>query len=108
MEASPEEASRLRDNTTIDRITDLYPPNVLRKEYSTPAVGIRLIRYTAAVDWLSEPEEREQYLVFARDGKNKAETDQTEQFLQNLIGKQNVKSPFIFKDELRYWLCISK
>lgn len=47
-------------------------------------------------------------MVFAKDGKDQVETNKTQEFLQNLVGKQNVRPPFIYKDEVRYWLCNSK
>lgn len=47
-------------------------------------------------------------LVFAIDGKNRDQCSQTEQYLQDLIGNENVDSPFIYRDEIQYWFCISR
>jgi len=47
-------------------------------------------------------------MVFAADGTNKAQTNQTEQYLQNLVGKENVEPPFEFDDKIYYWVCNSK
>ncbi|KAH8650665.1 hypothetical protein BGZ60DRAFT_437001 [Tricladium varicosporioides] len=47
----------------------------------------------------------EEYLVFAKDGKNQVESNQTEQLLKSLVGEQNIWPPLIFDDEIRYWLC---
>lgn len=64
----------------------------------------RLIGWLAARD----PTAPKSYMVFAKDGKDESQTDATEVFLQILVGKQNVKPPFIHKDEIRYWLCNSE
>lgn len=48
------------------------------------------------------------YLVFVTDGKNRDQTNQTEEYLRSLIGNENVGPPFIWDDDLRYWLCNSR
>jgi hypothetical protein len=45
------------------------------------------------------------YIVFAKDGTNE---DRTAQMLQDLVGKDNVSPPFIFRNRLQYWLSTSK
>jgi hypothetical protein len=78
-----------------------------REEPSTPATAPPTLRSSAE---LSEKQEAPQniYLVFARDGKNETETKRTEQFLRTLVGKENVRPPFVLEDVVRYWLCDSK
>ncbi|CZR66019.1 uncharacterized protein PAC_15919 [Phialocephala subalpina] len=92
VEASPEQVSQLQGNTGIDHVDEFHPQN--------PPATTLSIRDTPA----ETPAEK--YMVFAKDGKNEVKTNQTEQFLQNLVGKQNVRPPFIFKVRFVYWLCI--
>jgi hypothetical protein len=75
-----------------------------------PAVATQSIRDTPVTERLAERQETtvEQYMVFAKDGKNETETNQTQQFLENLVGEENIEPPFILLDELRYWACTSK
>ncbi len=102
VEASPDNVSQLQGNTGIDHVTEFNPPAL--------PTATRSIRDTPAVEWLAKQQDApaDQYLVFATDGKNQAQTNQTDQYLQNLIGKQNVRPPFILDDEILYWLSNSK
>lgn len=98
----PDQVSQLQGKTGIDHLDEFNLPAATATTRSTgdpPAVE-RL------ADQQSEPTDK--YMVFATDGKNQEQTNQTEQYLQNLVGKENVRPPFIFDDEIRYWLCISK
>lgn len=102
VEASLDQVSQLQGNTGIDHVDEFNPP--------APPTTTQITRDIPAVDWLAERqnEPTEKYMVWATDGKNQDQTNQTEQYLQNLVGKENVRPPFIFDDEIRYWLCISK
>ena len=53
------------------------------------------------------PPPADSFMVFPTDGKNQTQTSQTEQFLQNLVGKENVDPPFIVDNEIWYWVCNS-
>jgi hypothetical protein len=50
------------------------------------------------------------YGVFAKDGRDKQATSQTEKFLQQLVGAQNVNPPQIRSstDTLEFWACNSE
>jgi hypothetical protein len=47
--------------------------------------------------------------VFAKDGINKVETHETEQFLKDLVGKENVMPSFnSLPGVIVYWICNGK
>ncbi|KAG9237195.1 peptidase S8/S53 domain-containing protein [Amylocarpus encephaloides] len=105
VEASIVEVTQLRGYIDVDRINEFHPPKPPHSSTNTTQTA----RDTTAV---RGPAERENpntvpghngYLVFARDGKNKNETDKTQKFLQKLVGAENVPPPFIWQNELRFW-----
>lgn len=98
VEASPENVSQLQGNPNIDHVGEIQIP-------APPANTLRF-RDTSSIE--RRAEQVEDYLVFARDGKNKEETKQTEEYLQKLLGKDNVDPPFILEEALRFWRCASK
>lgn len=108
IEASPDEVAQLRGYADVDKVVEFCPAEA-PADSGTSFTITRSIRDMPAVERLAERQEPvAEYLVFAKDGKNQAETNQTEQMLQNLVGKDNVDPPFTHKNQLRYWLCNSK
>ena len=88
VEASPENVSQLQGNPNIDHVGEIQIP-------SLPANTLRF-RDTSLIERrAASPEPVEEYSVWARDGKDKEEREQTEEFLQRLLGTGNVYEPFL-------------
>jgi hypothetical protein len=98
--------SQLREAATIPGV------DTIDIDEGVEAVEKQLVggEVPAILSPMKRQEERTGYGVFAKDGNDRQATNETEQFLQQLVGVQNVRPPQIRSSTgtLDFWTCNSE